>query len=123
MHHKYVQVPGTKTLYNGDAAGGSVDTSISFSLVKSLIPITVSTSEIDYADLGANGWKYILGISQENGLFFVDANDVLKNSVQIGSFKILNQTFDTTTKAVHIKSSYKNLSGNERIVEESLTLH
>jgi hypothetical protein len=64
---------GTKTLYNGDAADSSVDTTISFSLTKSLVPVDVATSEIDYADLGANGWKYIIGFSPETGLFTVKA--------------------------------------------------
>ncbi|HEX5152037.1 MAG TPA: DUF1735 domain-containing protein [Parafilimonas sp.] len=114
---------GTKTLYNGNASDSSVDTTINFSLVKSLIPAGIATSEIDYADLGANGWKYILKISPETGLFSVEANTVILNSVQPDSFEVLSSTFDPVTKVVYIKTSYKNLSGNERIVEESLTLH
>jgi len=114
---------GTKTLYNGDAADSSVDTTISFSLTKSLVPVDVATSEIDYADLGANGWKYIIGFSPETGLFTVKANPVILNSVESGSFEVLSSTFDPVTKVVYIKTSYKNLSGNQRIVEESLTLH
>jgi len=43
---------GTKTLYNGDATDGSVDTTISFSLVKTLVPVSPISSQIDYADLG-----------------------------------------------------------------------
>ena len=114
---------GTKTLYNGDAADSSVDTTISFSLIKSLVPVDVATSEIDYADLGANGWKYIMGFSPETGLFTIKANPVILNSVESGSFEVLSSTFDPVTKVVYIKTSYKNLSGNQRIVEESLTLH
>jgi len=114
---------GTKTLYNGDAADSSVDTTISFALTKSLVPVDVATSEIDYADLGANGWKYIIGFSPETGLFTVKANPVILNSVESGSFEVLSSTFDPVTKVVYIKTSYKNLSGNQRIVEESLTLH
>lgn len=114
---------GTRTLYNGDASGGSVDTTINFSIVKSLIPAGVATAEIDYADLGPNGWKYIFKISPETGLFSVEANSVILTSVQPGSFEILSSTFDPVTKVVYIKTSYKNLSGNQRIVEESLTLH
>ena len=113
---------GTKTLYNGDAADSSVDTTISFSLTKSLVPVDVATSEIDYADLGANGWKYIIGFSPETGLFTVKANPVILNSVESGAFEVLSSTFDPVTKVVYIKTSYKNLSGNQRIVEESLTL-
>jgi hypothetical protein len=114
---------GTKTLYSGDAADSSVDTTISFSLVKSLIPISPTSSQIDYADLGTNGWKYTLGTSPEDGSFFVAPNDVILSSVQPGSFNVLSKSFDSTSKVLYIKTSYKNLSGNERIVEESLTLH
>ena len=114
---------GTKTMYTGNASDSNATDTISFSLIKNLIPITATTSEIDYADLGANGWKYILGVSSEDGLFFVVPNPVIKSSVQTGSFQVLSKSFDSTTKALHIKTSYKNLSGDERIVEESLTLH
>ena len=112
---------GLKIMYNGDAADSSVDATDSFALVKNLIPNGTS-SELDYADLGGNGWKYILGFSTEDNSFFALPNDIISNSVQPGSFKVLQATFDSTTKDIYIKTSYKNTSGNERIVEESLTL-
>jgi hypothetical protein len=40
-----------------------------------------------------------------------------------GSFHIIAASFDPSTKNIYIRSSYKNSSGNERIVEESLTLY
>jgi len=113
---------GTKTIYIGDAADNKIDTTISFSLVKSLIPITPTTAGIDYADLGSIGWKYIIGISPEDSSFFVAPNNIILNSVQPGSFKVLSANFNPDTKTIKIKSSYKNLSGDERIIEESLTL-
>ena len=109
-----------KTLYNGDAANNNVSDTATFSLTKSMTPTSVTESLLDYAELGPNGWKYLL--TYASGIFSVDANDVIKSSVQAGSFKIIKSTFDPFTKDMYIKSSYKNLSGDERIVKESLTL-
>ena len=113
---------GTKVMYNGDAADSNINSVDSFALIKSLVPENNSVSQLDYADLGANGWKYILGFSIEDSAFFALPNDIILNSVQAGSFKVLASTFDSTTKNIYIKTSYKNSTGNERIVEESLTL-
>ena len=111
---------GTKIMYNGDAADSSVNSIDSFVLTKNLIPIDSNLSQLDYADLGSNGWKYNLSFSV-NG-FLAAPNEVILSSVQSGTFKILNSSYNSTTKAIYIKSSYKNTSGNERIIEENLTL-
>ena len=117
---------GTKTLYNGDAADSSVNSIDTFTLTKSLMPIDSNLSQLDYADLGSNGWKYKLSFSSDipgnPPEFTIGANDVILSSVQSSSFKILNSVYNSTTKAIYIKSSYKNTSGNERIIEETLTL-
>lgn len=109
-----------KTSYNGDAADSSINDTASFTITKTMNPISATKSQLDYAELGSNGWKYILTF--ENGTFTVEVNDVMLNSIQAGSFKVIKSDFDAVTKDIHIKSSYKNLSGDERIVEESLTL-
>ena len=109
-----------KTLYNGDAANNNVNETDTFSLTKSIIPTSVTESLLDYAELGHNGWKYIL--TYESGIFSVKPNDVIQSSIQSGSFSVTKSTFDPFTKKMYIKSSYKNLSGDERIVKESLTL-
>lgn len=114
---------GTRTTYNGDAADSNVNSTTPFSLVKNLVPVSGKTSTIDYADLGMNGWQYIIGFSPEDSSFFAAPNTVILNSVQSGSFKVLADTYDSTTNSIYIKTSYKNLSGDERIVEETLTLH
>ena len=114
----------TKIMYNGDATDSTLSSIDSFTIVKSLIPQPDNSSQLDYADLGANGWKYILGFSSDNNnAFFVLPNDVIKNSVQANTFQVLAESFDSTTRKIYIKTSYKNSSGNQRIVEESLTLH
>ena len=93
--------------------------------MKPLVPETPILSNLDYADLGANGWKYYIGYFTDTGLdssFYASPNLTIINSVEPGSFKVIDDTFDSTTKDIHIKTSYKNLSGDERVVEEFLTL-
>ncbi|HVX28734.1 MAG TPA: DUF1735 domain-containing protein, partial [Parafilimonas sp.] len=70
---------GIKTLYTADSVT-SVDT---FEITKSLIPVTATESDIDYADLGSNGWKYKLYFYLSNGtpVFEVNPNDVIATSV------------------------------------------
>ena len=117
---------GTRISYNGDAADSSVNSTDSFTIAKSLVPVDSSKSELDYADLGSNGWKYSLSfftdIPGAPPQFTVGANPVILSSIQSASFKILKASYDSITKNIYIKSSYKNTSGNERIVEESLKL-
>lgn len=113
---------GTKIMYNGDAADSNINSTDSFALIKSLVPTNNLVGQLDYADLGANGWKYILGFSTEDSTFFAAPNNIILNSVQSGSFRVLASSLDSTTKNIYIKTSYKNSAGNERIVEESLTL-
>ena len=109
-----------KTSYTGDAASGTISDTATTGLTKNLSPISSTQSQLDYAELGSNGWKYLL--TYADGTFIVDVNDVAKSSVQSGSFTIITSAFNPLTKDIYIKSSYKNLSGDERIVEESLTL-
>jgi hypothetical protein len=111
---------GRKIMYNGDAADSSINSVDSFALTKSLIPSNSITSQIDYADLGSNGWKYNLSFSV-NG-FLVTPNEVIQHSVQSGSFEVIASSYDPATKNIYIKSRYKNSSGNERIIEENLAL-
>jgi len=117
---------GTKIMYVGDAADSNVNATDSFLLTKNLVPFDSSRSLLDYADLGSNGWKYNLffftDIPGGPLQFTVAPNDVITSSVQSGSFKVLGSSYDSTSKSIHIKTSYKNTSGNERIVEESLNL-
>jgi hypothetical protein len=113
---------GKKTLYIGDTADNRVSETDTFSFTKKLIPLTSYSSQLDYADLGSNGWKYTIGFSPDDGSFFAAPNDVILKSVQSDSFKILKASFNSATKIIYIKSTYKNLSGDGRIIEETLTL-
>ena len=116
---------GIKIMYTGDADSNKVTASDTFNIIKSIVPSAyANVSELDYADLGGNGWKYYLSFNFDNSnTFSAAANEVILNSVQTGSFKILNSSYDSTTNNIYIKSSYKNLSGDERIIEESLKLY
>jgi len=115
-----------KTMYNGDASDNNISSIDTLTVTKGLIPDGSNKSELDYADLGSNGWKYILSFFTDvpggPPIFTVGINDVITSSVQSGSFKILSSSYDPITNDIYIKSSYKNTSGNERIIEESLTL-
>ena len=113
---------GNKTMYIGDAADNNIESTDSFSLNKSLIPISAIHSELDYADLGPNGWRYSLSFGEDGNTFTVGMNEIIAYSVQAGSFKVLASSYDAVTGDMYIKTSYKNSTGNERIVEESLTL-
>lgn len=113
----------SKFIYTGDAIDSNLTSIDTFTMIKNLIPISDTTSELDYADLGPNGWKYEITYAIDGSGFTVKPNSVITNSVQEGSFNIITATFDIYTKNLYLKSSYKNSSGNERIVEESLTLY
>lgn len=112
---------GTRVLYNGDAANNDIASTETFSLSKNLVPLSADTSQLDYANLGVNGWKYLMYFNAD-GKFEVSPNDVITNAVLTDSFSIIDATFDEETKDIYIKSRYKNSKGDERIVEESLTL-
>jgi len=112
---------GQRDMYNGDSSDNNISSTDSFTINKNLVPLSADSSEIDYANLGVNGWKYIMGFSANN-TFYVLPNDVIKSAVQPGSFMILESSFDAATGNIYVKSRYKNLNGDYRIVEESLTL-
>ncbi len=111
-----------KTLYTGDAADSVVNERDTFSLIKNIVPeLKIDTSKLDYADLGSNGWQYNLSISRGN-IFTVTPNVTILNSIQAGSFTVLSSIYNSTDKNIYVKSSYKNSNGDERIIEESLSL-
>jgi hypothetical protein len=113
----------SRYMYTGDTATGTLNSIDTSTVIKSLTPTTGGVSELDYADLGPNGWKYELSFAPDGGGLLVEPNPVILASVMDGSFHIIAASFDPSTKNIYIRSSYKNSSGNERIVEESLTLY
>jgi hypothetical protein len=113
---------GSRTLYAGDFSNNVIQSTVPFTIDKNLVPGADSESILDYADLGPNGWQYLLSLSTNNDSLIVEANTVMQNSIQAGSFQVLSSSFDPATKNIYIKTRYKNVSGDDRIVEESLTL-
>ncbi|MBS1747775.1 MAG: DUF1735 domain-containing protein [Bacteroidetes bacterium] len=113
----------SKYIYVGDSATGTLNSIDTSTIIKSLIPTTGGVSELDYADLGPNGWKYELSFAPDGGGLLVEPNAVILSSVMDSSFHIIASSFDPANKNLYIKSSYKNSGGNERIVEESLSLY
>jgi hypothetical protein len=113
---------GIKRVYIGSASDNNIKETDTFTLSKNLMPLTPQSSALDYADLGPNGWQYVLAYGIDGSEFTVGANQTMRNSIESGSFKVLSASFNTVTKDMYIKTSYKNLNGDERIVEESLKL-
>lgn len=111
----------TKKLYTGAAGGDPVQT-VDTAIGKSLIPLNQDSSLLDYADLGSNGWRYILGYDITADTLIVKPNNIIESSIQPGSFKVIKKEYNPPSTDIYIKTSYKNLSGDERIVEETLTL-
>ena len=94
---------------------------ITLPTTKNVIPVNVDSSVTDYADLGSNGWQYNFSFDDATGNFIAIPNAVITQSVLENSFKMLEATYDEETKTIHLRSSYKNSSGDERIVDETLT--
>jgi hypothetical protein len=117
---KYIST-GTRVLYTGDSSANDTSSMETFTLNKDLVPLSADSSQMDYANLGVNGWKYILGFLADGSLSVLP-NDVITKAVLPDSFSITEASFDEITRNIYIKSRYKNLNGDERIVEESLTL-
>ena len=114
-------VAGIKTEYIGAAADNNLEDTVNLTTSKAVVPDSLYYSHADYADLGPNGWQYILMYNETTGEFTVTPNDVILSSVADGSFSILSRSYNQATRTIYIKSSYKNSSGNERVVEETLT--
>jgi hypothetical protein len=113
---------GSRTLYSGDYSNNIIQSTNPFTINKNLVPGAEGKSILDYADLGPNGWQYLLSISPDDNSLIVEANTVMLSAIQAGSFQVLSSSFDPATKNIYIKTRYKNVSGDDRIVEESLTL-
>jgi len=118
-------VTGTRTDYNGPVSGGSIArvTDLSTIGAKTTITVTPDVVNMDYSDLGSAGWQYQITFDAGTKQVTISPNNVMTNSetgVYNNSFKIDIQDYNPTTKALHFKTEYKDLSGNARVVEEFL---
>ncbi len=112
---------GARKLYEGDAADSIFTDSLSVPATKSVVPQDSYISHLDYADLGGNGWQYNLFTDPDTQKFSASPNDIMLLSIEPGSFELLDAEYDSLQQRIYLKSSYKNSSGDERIVEETLT--
>ena len=117
-------VSGTKTEYVGDSATGSILDIIQSPDVKFFSAIEPQVSAVDYADLGAEGWQYLVTVdSITNTLISVAPNSIIlgTNGALQGSFVIDTATYDAAAGVFHFATHYEDMEGNLRIVSETMT--
>jgi hypothetical protein len=113
---------GTKTEYKQNT--DTVMDVIQCPAVKLLAAIDPNVSALDYADLGAEGWQYIITVdSATQSLTSVAPNNIIlgANGVQAGSFVIDTATYNATAGVFHFVTHYLDMQGNKRVVNETLT--
>ncbi len=119
-------VTGSRTDYNGPVSGGDIARTTDLSAIGIKITGTVSPNVVvlDYSDLGGAGWQYKITFDADGQTISIEPNSVMLNSetgVYNNSFKIDVQGYNPTTKVLHLKTEYQDLSGNARVVDETLT--
>ncbi|HEY4107466.1 DUF1735 domain-containing protein [Puia sp.] len=83
-------------------------------------PLDPTTLGMDYANLGPGDYYVITYDPSDPDAISVTVNDSFLAS--ISNFKVITQTYDHTTKTMHIVSTYNNGaggSGSDRIVDET----
>jgi len=83
-------------------------------------PIDPSNLAMDYANLGPGDYYIITYDPSQPDVISVTVNPSFLSS--ISNFKVITQTYDHTTKTMHIVTTYNNGaggSGNDRIVDET----
>jgi len=115
-------VTGTRTLYFGNINDDSVNFIFDLSTVSPKVMTATDkyTLLCDYADLGASGWQYVIHYDINIGDWTVQPNDIMASSITPGSFKVLVKKFAKAQIKFYLKTFYINLSGNDRVTEETL---
>lgn len=111
---------GLRTNYTGAAANNVVAGTTVLSGDKTAVELNARQIEVDYANLGGSGWKYVF--NYENGVLTVAPNATLAGGIKAGSFKILQLQFDNSAGKITVKTEYTNTAGDARVVEETLQL-
>lgn len=115
------KVNGTKASYTGNVED-SVLASISIiDTVKEILPMSDSQFVGDYSNLGTSGWGYIFTINKATCELSVEPGETMMLGISPNSFVTYAATFDANTKTIHVKTKYRNVSGNDSIVEEFFT--
>lgn len=85
--------------------------------------ISADTVQVPYADLGVNGWNYVIVFNCEaDSIVSITPNETMRRGILLNSFVIYQQSYDPVLKQFFIKTGYKNSSRNERVTSEFLTL-
>jgi uncharacterized lipoprotein YbaY len=114
---------GTKTEYIGQDTSSVLDI-ITCPDFKFFAAISPAVSAIDYADLGAEGWQYLITVdSVTNTLVSVVPNSIIlgPNGALPGSFVVDTATYNNAAGVFHFVTHYSDLDSNLRVVNETLT--
>ena len=112
-------VVGTRTNYIGPVSGGVVGSVTNLSGSKAAVAIDPANMSINYANLGGNGWQYI--ITYDGSVISFKPNQTIIDQAAAGSFIAKSITYDAATKVIHVISEYTNGAGNGRLVDETWT--
>ncbi|PUZ23864.1 protein of unknown function [Chitinophaga costaii] len=132
---EHITVPGYKLartylarvhriLYKTTAAEGTISNISNVVIRKTFNPLhTVGVVAAFYADLGSSDWSYLITFDETTQkITKVEPDATMSSEIQAGSFQVLENTYDTSTGNVFLKTSYTNSSGAERVTEETFTL-
>ena len=121
-------VAGTRYNYSGSIgyAGGPIPagyvSTAASPTPKFAAPLSPTVIALDYANLGGNGYQYVVTYNSTTNQITVAANSTL--AAAVSNFTVFVQTYNPATKTIHILSSYNNGangSGSDRIIDETFT--
>ncbi|MGO4291826.1 DUF4998 domain-containing protein [Chitinophaga sp. RAB17] len=111
---------GVRTNYTGPVDNQQVAGTSTLSGNKAATEISAAQIEIDYANLAANGWKYVF--TYDGSTITVAPNTTMAGGIAAGSFKVKSISYDKTTGIIHVVTIYMNTAGDAREINETLTL-
>lgn len=111
---------GLRTNYTGPKAGNVVAGTTTLSGEKEAVELNATQVSIDYANLAASAWKYIL--TYNGTTLSVEANATMLAGIKPGSFKVVSASYDKATGTIHVITDYTNTAGDDREVDETFTL-
>lgn len=112
---------GLRTNYTGPAANNVVASTNALSGNKTAVANGSSVVEIDYANLGGNGWKYVF--TYDGTTISVAPNATMAAGIAVGSFRVISVAYDKSTSVITVKTAYMNTAGDDRVVEETLDMN
>ena len=111
---------GLRTNYTGPASNNVVAGTTALSGDKTAAPIGADKIEIDYANLGGSGWKYVF--TYNGDVLSVVPNATMTAGIAAGSFTVYSAVFDRATATIKVRTAYSNTAGDARVVDETLKM-